>query len=269
MKKIRKTFKAVFAILKNPWLLNKVLNTPELWDEYVKKNYKLDMGLPVIPFKYFFNNTVDSIFPYSFSDGGSLPTDILLLKSIAARYKDCRYFEIGTWRGESVANVAEVAKECFTLNLSPEEMKSMNLRNEYIEQTAMLSSSIENITHLSGNSLNFDFSSVNKNFDLVFIDGEHHYDYVLNDTKKVFANLIHENTIIVWHDYAFSPEEIRNQVLAGILDGTPVSLHKYLYHVQGTKSAVFIREEIESYPLQKLAKPEYLFEVKMKLIQQK
>ncbi len=265
MKKIKKTIKAIFLIIKNPWLLNKVLNTPSVWNEYVKTNYNFDNGLPVISFYELFDNPEETIFPYSFADGGSLPTDLFLLKSLARKFYNCKYFEIGTWRGESAVNVASVAKECYSLNLSENEMEKLSLKKEYIEQIGMYSKNIKNITHIKGNSLNFDFSSLNKKFDLIFIDGEHHYDYVLNDTKKVFANLLHQNSIVVWHDYAFTPEEVRNQVLAGILDGTPKEFHKFLYHVEGTKSAIFIREKIKAKKLKSMPAPEYTYEVKLKI----
>ena len=70
-----------------------------------------------------------------------------------------------------------------------------------------------------------DFEALNKKFDLIFIDGDHHYEMVRNDTAKVFQSLFHSGSTVVWHDYAFNPEKIRFEVLAGILDGCPTEFH--------------------------------------------
>jgi len=61
----------------------------------------------------------------------------------------------------------------------------------------------------------------NDTFDVLFIDGDHRYDYVKNDTAKVFRHLVHNKSIVLWHDYAYSPGQVRYEVLAGILDGVP------------------------------------------------
>ena len=61
------------------------------------------------------NTETVSLGPMTFLDGGSLPTDIMLLVSLAESIKDCRYFEIGTWRGESVAAISPRSKSCHTL----------------------------------------------------------------------------------------------------------------------------------------------------------
>jgi hypothetical protein len=81
---------------------------------------------------------------------------------------------------------------------------------------------------------------LNKKFDLVFIDGDHHYEMVKNDTEKVLRYLAHERTIVVWHDYARNPETVRWEVLAGILSGCQPGLHQNIYHVAHTLCAVYI-----------------------------
>lgn len=60
------------------------------------------------------------------------------------------YFEIGTWRGESVANVAPYVKNCFTLNLSDVVMLQKGLDKSYIQMHRFYSKGIKNITHLLG-----------------------------------------------------------------------------------------------------------------------
>jgi hypothetical protein len=120
----------------------------------------------------------------------------------------------------------------------------MGVSDIIIRQQGIFSKKRPNIVHLKGNSGTFDYGSLNMKFDLIFIDGDHHYDFVKNDTQKVFTHLVHDSSVVVWHDYAVIPGEVRYEVLAGILDGLPDDAHSHLYYVDHTKSAVFIREEL-------------------------
>jgi predicted O-methyltransferase YrrM len=240
MSKISKAFRALGLIIRNPWLLNKVLEEDEDWKSEVVKKYGFQHGLPVLQPEALFGNFSETVDPFAFLDGGSLPTDLALLKKLARRIPHCSYFEIGTWRGESVANVASVADICYTLNLSANEMKAMGLNQRYIDLHGHYSRNIPNIHHLEGNTLSFDFQSLNRKYDLIFIDGDHHFDMVKNDTEKVFGHLVHENSVVVWHDYARNPETIRYEVLAGILQGCPQVFHRHIFHIANTLCAVYL-----------------------------
>ena len=85
---------------------------------------------------------------------------------------------------------------------------------------------------------------------------------VKNDTEKVIKNLIHDESIIVWHDYAVNPEMIRFEVLAAILDGTPKEFHSYLYHVSNTKSAILFKEKLEAKALEGPVTPEFYYKIR-------
>ena len=261
MSKFSKTFAALYQIVRNPWLLNKVLDDDRYWKNIVNKNFGFHYGLPVIRAMELFGDFSETVDPFAFLDGGSLPTDLALLKKLARGFPQCSYFEIGTWRGESVANVASVADICVSLNLSGDEMKKMGLNQRYIDLHRFYSRDLPHVTHLEGNTLNFDFQSLNRKFDLVFIDGDHHYEMVKNDTKKVFSHLLHENTIVVWHDYARNPETVRNDVLAGILEGCPQACHKHIFHVAHTLCAVYIPGQTGGTQLEVPVEPSGSFQV--------
>jgi predicted O-methyltransferase YrrM len=242
MSKISKTLNALRLIIRNPWLLNKVLDNDLFWQKHAAVFSGVRNGFPVIKPWDVFGDFNETISPFAFLDGGSLPTDLALLKKLARQFPDCSYFEIGTWRGESVANVAAIAKECFTLNLSDEEMAGLGLSPEYIKQHRLYSEKLENVTHLRGNTLNYDFSALNRKFDLIFIDGDHHFEMVKNDTEQVFRYLLHEKSVVVWHDYARNPETVRFEVMAGILAGSPPDLHYKIFHMAHTLCAVYLPE---------------------------
>lgn len=260
MRRFYKTIKAISILIRNPWKLNLIINQNEEWLRSVKKKWRLE-SFPVISFGSIVPEMI--VEPYSFLDGGSLPTDLALLKQLASDINHCKYFEIGTWRGESVANVSAVAESCFTLNLSESELKNHSDDPGFLNSQRLFSKGIHNVKHLFGNSLTFDFESLGIKFDLIFIDGDHHYESVLNDTQKVLEHLCHENTIIVWHDYAYNPELIRYETIAAILDACPADLHKYIYHVENTNCAILHRKKMTPHVFKKYALPDHYFSVKI------
>ena len=174
-------------------------------------------------------------------------------------------FLFGTWRGESIVNVSEFAKECYTLNLSRQQIIELGLPESYADLHGCFSKEKKNITHLFGSSLNYDFDKLNKKFDVIFIDGNHAYDFVKNDTEKVFNHLIHEDSIVIWHDYAYDPETVRTEVLAGILDGIPEQYKENVYHVSNTLCAIYSPKKFNSSIINFPVKPEKYFSVDLTL----
>jgi predicted O-methyltransferase YrrM len=219
-------------------------------------------GLPLVPFAHFLPATAPAasrtVAPFAFGDGGSLPTDLLLLRALARQRPGCRYFEIGTWRGESAANAAADAASVHTLNLSAAEMRALKLPERYIELHGYFSRPLPNITHLHGNSATFDLDSLwceNGYFDLIFIDGDHRYEAVRRDTARVFEHLVGPKTVVVWHDASRQPGQPRWEVLAGLLDGLPPSLPGQLVQVGNTLCALYSPLPLPTQPGDLLAEP--------------
>lgn len=264
MSKFTKLIKALQSILRQPSLLNKVLADEDVNKQQVIKKYALDKGLPCINIRELLPGFEDTIEPYSFLDGTSLPTDIYLLKGLAKKFPDCCYLEIGTWRGESVSNVSTVAKECYTVNLPDDEMRKMGLSEKYISLHCFFSKHIPNVTHVRANSFDFDFNSLKKKFDLVFIDGYHHYNNVLNDTLKTFPLLKDKDSVMVWHDYGSTTEDIRWEVLLGILDAMPASERKYVYRVSNTLCAIYTRQQLKAVLPEIPSEPDKYFSIQIK-----
>lgn len=248
MNKLNKLFIALKRLIKQPSLLNLIIDNPDANKQDVIRKYNLPTGFKEIDFKDIAKDETLTLPLFSFGGGGSMPTDLLLLQSLAKNIPNCYYFEIGTWRGESAYNLSQVAEKVFTLNLSNEELALLNETQDYISQIALFSKNIKNIEHLKGSSFTFDFNKFNKSIDLVFVDGDHRYPAVVNDTKKAFDLLKSEKSIIVWHDYAASPNELRYEVMLGILDGAPKEAHKHIYKVSNCLCAIYYPFEIESKP---------------------
>jgi len=201
---------------------------------------------------------------YSFLTDTSLITDILMLKALARKFRDCAYLEIGALRGESLACVADVAKECVAITLSEQEMRDMNFHPGYIRLHGVFSDDKPNVTTHRHNSLTFDFAKLDKKFDLIFVDGDHSYNGVLVDTKNVFKLLKDEHSMIVWHDYGFDVEQVRYEVMQAILDGTPEQYRKNLYHVSNTMCAIFTRDKYPVKVNERLSFPNKIFQVSVK-----
>jgi predicted O-methyltransferase YrrM len=269
MKKLGKALTGLWQIVKNPWLLNHVLDEDVYWRKQVVKKFGFENGLPVIDLEELFPGFEETVAPYAFLDGGCLPSDLALLRALARKYKLESYLEIGTWRGESVANVAPLVKEAVSLNLPDSEMRAMGMSEDYINLHRYFSKELPKVTHLQANSLTFDFSSLQKQFDLIFVDGDHHYEMVFSDSAKVFKVLKPDAGIIVWHDYARNPEQVRWSVLAGMLGGLPAEMHKHLYHVSNTMCAVYLPKlstDIARRTLKPNEKPVKYFEVRLKTV---
>lgn len=265
MSRLSKTLRAVKAIIRSPWLLNHVLADESLWLKHIRRNHSNFVPLPVVDFFTLapeFSETIDYM---SFLDGGSWPTDLALLKTLCQRIPTCSYFEIGTWRGESAANVGQVASECYTLNLSPQQMKDRGYSKAYSDVYAFYSGNNNKITHLHGDSLEFNFAELNKKFDVIFIDGNHTYEYIRQDTQNVFTHLIHDESIVVWHDYGRTPEKIRHEVLAAILDGVPEQYRQNIYQVSNTLCAVYFPEPMPSEQRTTPGKPQKTFRVQLSI----
>lgn len=229
-------------LLQNPLA---VLNNG-IWireQEYYKKNmlskYNIQQ-LPTIDLLDLFPEIDEEINSYSFLGGTSMITDLLLLKLLAKKYENGSYLEIGSWRGESIVNVANIMPDCTSLTLSADEMLSFNFSEDFVKVHGIFSHHVKSIKTIEHNSRTFDFSKLDKKFDLIFVDGDHTYEGVLNDTQKTFYLRKNEQSVIVWHDYGFDTENVRHNVLMGILDGIPKEKHGNLYHVSNTMCAVYI-----------------------------
>jgi len=261
LKKIGKGLKALSLLLTKPSLLNLLFQDNDCWRKHIENKQKVYTQLKVVTFSELFADFNFTLSPVTFLDGGSMVTDLALLKGLAGKINKCAYFEIGTWRGESVANVSPVCNQCYTMDLPDEEKKKLGMTDEYIGQHAILSKQLKNVIHLKDNSLKFDFASLNKKFDLIFIDGDHHYESVLSDTLNVFKHLIHDKSIVVWHDYAYNPGTVRNETYAAVLDALDDSLHSKLYYVANTMCAVYF-----PFPDFNKTQERGLFEVNLRLI---
>jgi len=266
LKKLQTIFRLVVIFFRRP--KEAVGAVLVLLDQDVKvrtiRRHGCPEGIPSIDLLDLVPDFRETVSPIAFLEGGSPVLDLGLLKALARRVPDCRYFEIGSWRGESVANVAAVARECFALSLSDEAMLAGGWGQPFVDTARFFSQGLSNVTHLSHDSRTFDFTPYHGAVDLVFVDGDHTYEGVRSDTVNAFRLLRNDNSVIVWHDYMRSPErDIDWNVLGGILDGCPPEKRGRIFHVSNTLCAVYVpgdfRGQIWRFP----ALPNKLFKVEI------
>ena len=264
MNKLHKLTKALGRIIKHPYLLNLVLQDDASNKDDVIRKYGLADGLPVVEIDTLIPHFEEVAKPYAYLSGATMPIDIALLRALAKRYEVQDYFEIGTWRGESVANLADVAQHCVTFNLSKEEIIKLTDNPLYADLHSFFSKDLPNVEQLYGDSQTFDFRPHFGKYDMVFVDGDHHYESVKKDTETAFKLLKGERSIIVWHDYSLDPETIRWDVMGAILDGASAEKRKHIYHVSNTLCAVYLPEDLPTHKLVPYETPHKYFEINIK-----
>lgn len=244
MGKINKLVKGIKMLLQQPALINKIIDAEDFHKNEVVEKYKLIHGLKEISFFDVLNDNKITLNNFAFLDGGSLPTDLSFIQLIAGKINAEKYFEIGTWRGESVTAARQIVEKCTTFNLSEKQMRERKWDEKYIALHGYFSKKDASIIHLEGDSRNFDFTPYYNQQDLIFIDGDHHFDSVVNDTKIAFNLLKKDKGAIIWHDYAHSPEDVRWNVLHAILEGTPNEFKHRLVAVSNTMCCAFLPFEL-------------------------
>lgn len=250
MTTLEKTLLLFKKIVLNPSSLKQLIDYEDIYSKYLHSKYGLEK-LPTVDIRALLPNFSETINYYTFLEGTSLDIDIALLKSLARQFRSCQYLELGSWRGESLANVAEVAEHCTSLSFADADLKKLGFDEDMIRLNRFFSKSLSNVTHIGHDTRTFDFKNLNQTFDLIFVDADHSYEAVRDDTKNIFALLKNENSIIVWHDYGYSTDRVRSPVLAGILDGLPNDeMRKHVYHVSNTLCAIYIQQTFEKTAIQ-------------------
>lgn len=262
--KLKVLYKLARKIIKNPISIFQVLKDETEFECYLRKKHGITQ-FPTTDLTQFLIQNKAVVDNYTFLDGSSLITDLALLRSLASSFNACNYLEIGTWRGESLLNVAAVAENCTSINLSPNDIIELGLPEKYARLHGCLIKDQKNIKTIHANSKSFDFNSLNQKFDLIFIDGDHSYQGVKSDTEKIFRLLKDDNSMIVWHDYGYNPEHPRHSVIAAILDGLPVESHNNLYHVSNTMCAIYTKKNLKAINYNFPVMPENIFEIDIRV----
>lgn len=150
-----------------------------------------------------FEGIGDIALPLGFSNEASHHTnhmDMLFVVAIAKHRNARRIFEFGTYLGRTTCGLASIDESALvhTLNLPPEEDTRYG---PYIGQLINKSPYQGRIQQLFCDSRKFAVDPYANSMDFIFIDADHSYEGVKNDTEKAFQMLA-PGGIVIWHDFA-------------------------------------------------------------------
>ena len=192
------------------------------------------------------------------NDGNITLLELSVIAALVRQNAPRTIFEIGTFDGRTTLNMAvNAAPEArlFTLDLPREQVDSTKLHvttgdRVFIDKPQSGAhfagtDAARRITQLYGDSAEFDFSPYFGTIDLIFVDGSHAYEYVLNDTEIALKLLRDGHGVILWHDYTAWPGATRalNELSQRALTNPPPAVGHPVFenmkHISGTTLVYF------------------------------
>jgi len=166
------------------------------------------------------------------SDSLMSPVELSALCALVAHLRPASIFEIGTYRGLTLANLA--------LN-APEDCRIQTLDNYHFELEEPVAAifSERGVGRLHTNSKDYDFSGLRGSVDFVFVDGSHEAPEVEVDSENALK-IVSPRGLVLWHDFhPDHPEVVR--FLTGLAST------ERLTHIAGT-SLVLCRSSTRAKP---------------------
>jgi predicted O-methyltransferase YrrM len=175
--------------------------------------------------------------------------ELVTISSLVAHYKPLRIFEIGTFMGKTTYHLAANSPDqaqVFTLDLPQDNFEQtvaqnpydMNLLHEgkrhdvghYFKDTKYH----RKITQIFCDSKTFDETPYAHSMDMIFVDADHTYSSVINDTNKALRMLRNDEAgkVILWHDL-----RQRSDVERGILE---LCDRDKIRHIKDTMLAIYV-----------------------------
>ena len=139
--------------------------------------------------------------------GHANQVDLMYVAAIAKLRQARSIFEFGTYEGRTTYHLTFASEDAHvtTLDLPPQAQESSDELGRMFRGTDREG----RVTQLLIDSAAFDPLPYSGSMDFVFIDADHSYELVKNDTEKALI-MLRPGGVIVWHDYAVkSPGVVR------------------------------------------------------------
>lgn len=206
------TLSRLWYLLKN----GKLISELSAKASHKKNSPETEYRLPKVKLETLTGDLKPELLETTAADGNVTEYELFALASLAKKFQPKRLFEIGTFDGRTslnlIANSAPDA-ELYTLDLPQSDIAQTELRiktgdRKFIDKpvsgTRFLNTPYaERIHQIYADSARYDYSHLHNSIDLIFVDGAHSYEYVINDTEKVKPLLRNGKGIIIWHDYGW------------------------------------------------------------------
>jgi predicted O-methyltransferase YrrM len=162
--------------------------------------------------------------------------DVDIICKIVTALAPDNLLEIGTAFGHTT--------KAISLNMFNGHIYTIDLNDgkyPYCQNVGSISRELPNVTHINGDSRNFNFKPFFDKIDMVYIDGSHEKNNVIIDTYRAL-HLLNENGCIIWHDYN-SPWNTDHVTEA--VDMIHENIPGQIYHIEGSWLAYCILGEYE------------------------
>lgn len=133
--------------------------------------------------------------------GGTSDAEAWILAVLAQ--SAMRMFEFGTCTGKTAylwAINSPPDARIATLTLPPESAPPGDAESHFTSFIYSGTPAERKITQLFGDSRQFDIRLHDNQYDLIFVDGAHAYEFVVSDTRKALR-MVKPGGLILWHDY--------------------------------------------------------------------
>jgi predicted O-methyltransferase YrrM len=184
-------------------------------------------------------------------DDMTLPARELLTLAMICRYtQPRRIFEIGTYTGISTLVLALNSHESVTihtLDMDPTARAShapgpdigtiADIAPYEVGSAYRRFPGRDRIHQLYGNSITFDYCPYHGAMDLIFVDADHSYPFVSQDTNSAFR-MVNSRGLIVWDDYVWREEFPECAGVAQCLH--EIERSRPLYRLDGTRLAIYV-----------------------------
>ena len=203
------------------------------WIKKISFKYSIILIPKIIYGQYFINKNIqkfqknekklyfDNKYRFDYADGFS--PNIVYWEKIVNKISKIKYLEIGSFEGRSTVFIKELGNLESLMAVDTfegaDEHKNFNFKRIYenFKYNLNLEAGNKNINFLKTNS--DDFFNNNKNYyNLIYIDGSHHYEQVKKDFINSF-NFLENNGYIICDDFMwFYYDKIEHNPMKAILD---------------------------------------------------
>ena len=177
----------------------------------------------------------------------SLDTQEILVLSAIIKFSESKnILEIGTYDGNTTLNLAANSPSdahITTVDLPPDWNGKLELKvpelSVNVDERKKIGAQFKDsdyakkIIQIFGDSAKIDWEELPTPFDVVLIDGCHHYEYVKLDTQNSLRHL-KPGGLLVWHDYGMYKD------VSKVVDETAKNMK--VKAIQGTRLAVGFNE---------------------------
>jgi len=119
--------------------------------------------------------------------------ELYVLNSLVKAFAPRTIFEIGTLHGRTTVNLLDNAEQLDTLY-------TLDILEELPGNKFQTHPNAGKVKRIVVNSLNLDTEPYRNQVDFVFIDADHTYNAVVNDSQKAFE-MLSRGGFLVWHDF--------------------------------------------------------------------